>query len=395
MPHSSHHPSESLSASSSRRSNVRVPATIPPWALEGDDDDPPDFSLPGPSQPRGQTPSDDSSIKPERTLAWFTRKAIRSNLYSDAVDNHDDDRMHLHLPLPATALTVSHTQTPGWDTPWAPHAPSKAEDAEPNGKPAPSNALSSFIDRKAIRNFVLTNNYVPLVSHPMLSRVIHANAPQLFRVLNISFTTAALAIAIRIRKIEIPHGLLGAVGSSPSVISPSLACALTHCLSAVCSLSYLRHSHSFMSYGQSTYATSSCHGAPNSYVSQLEYFGRPLGLWRTSAKLMHTLSETLFICAWSAALSLCFDNIFTSPLQCTPISSTRWFSQLEPPVNPITASVGREPEGSLTDQICDLQAALIALVFVGLCSYCANLIISLFRIFEKVKSHTSNLRATR
>lgn len=126
---------------------------------------------------------------------------------------------------------------------------------------------------------------------------------------------------------------------------------------------------------------------------QLEYFGRPLGLWRTSAKLMHTLSETLFICAWSAALSLCFDNIFTSPLQCTPRSATRWYSEIPPQVNPITQQVGRDEESGPTDSICDGQSALIALVAVGLFSYLSNLVISLFRIFEKVKYHTHSLRA--
>src|ERR1700761_7076856 len=106
---------------------------------------------------------------------------------------------------------------------------------------------------------------------------------------------------------------------------------------------------------------------------------------------MHTLSETLFICAWSASLSLFFDNIFTSPLECTPLDSTAWYSELNPPVNPLTQNASRA-EGSPTDQICDGQSALIALVAVGLLSYCFNLVISLFRIFEKVKYHTYSIR---
>src|SRR5258708_6428250 len=52
------------------------------------------------------------------------------------------------------------------------------------------------------------------------------------------------------------------------------------------------------------------------WALKLEYFGRPVGLWQTSGKLAHTLSEVLFICAWSAALSLCFDNFFTSLIPC-------------------------------------------------------------------------------
>lgn len=116
--------------------------------------------------------------------------------------------------------------------------------------------------------------------------------------------------------------------------------------------------------------------------SQLEYFGRPLGLWRTSAKLAHTLSEVLFICAWSAALSLCFDNFFTSLIPCASASATAWYNQLPRPHDDIPGF-----EGSLGDHICDQQLSLICLVGVGLIAYCSNLIISLYRVFEKVKYH--------
>jgi len=115
----------------------------------------------------------------------------------------------------------------------------------------------------------------------------------------------------------------------------------------------------------------------------LEYFGRPLGLWHTSGKLAHTLVETLYICAWSAALSLCFDNYFTSVVPCTT-SGTRWYSEL-PPAQTIPG-LGR----SVGERICDSQMALIILVAVGLIMYCMNLIISLYRIFEKVKYHPAS-----
>jgi len=196
--------------------------------------------------------------------------------------------------------------------------------------------------RRAIRKFLLTNTYVPL----------------LFRILNLSFTTAALAVAIRMGKVETQNHVKGAVGSSPNLVIIFAPLTLVHVMVAI----------------------------------YLEYFGRPLGLWRTSAKLAHTLFETLFICAWSAALSLCFDNIFTSPLGCMSTSGIRWYSELNPPINPLTGSIGRKQESEPTDQLCDDQAILTALVFVGLCLYCSNLIISLFRIFEKVKYHTYSLR---
>lgn len=121
-------------------------------------------------------------------------------------------------------------------------------------------------------------------------------------------------------------------------------------------------------------------------ISQLEYFGRPLGLWRTSAKLTHTLSEVLFICAWSAALSLCFDNFFTSLVPCASPSSISWYNQLSRP-----ASGAPALELGVGERLCDDQLSLICLVGVGLLIYCTNLIISLFRIFEKVKYHPAAL----
>lgn len=116
---------------------------------------------------------------------------------------------------------------------------------------------------------------------------------------------------------------------------------------------------------------------------QLEYFGRPLGLWHTSHKLAHTLFEVLFICAWSAALALAFDNYYTSYLPCAPRSEIDWFSQLPRPELPDVAN-------DVAEHICDDQLILISLVFIGLIMYCTNLVISLFRIFEKVKYHSKH-----
>lgn len=115
----------------------------------------------------------------------------------------------------------------------------------------------------------------------------------------------------------------------------------------------------------------------------LEYFGRPLGLWNTSSKLTHTLMEVLFVCAWSAALALSFDNYFTSLIPCAGPSSISWYYKLARPTSPMT-DLGRHG-GGVADRLCDDQVVLIILVGVGLIMYCINLVISLFRIFEKVK----------
>ncbi|KAI9572861.1 hypothetical protein HD554DRAFT_2014860 [Boletus coccyginus] len=190
--------------------------------------------------------------------------------------------------------------------------------------------------KKRFRAFILSNIYVPL----------------LFRFTNITFTTSALAVAIRIRQWETDYNLMGAVGSSPTLVIIFAPLTLVHVMVAI----------------------------------YLEYFSRPLGLWRTSGKLAHTLLEVCFICAWSAALSLCFDNYFTSAIPCAPASSIAWYSELtRPPLDlPDVGQVG--------GTICDSQLALICLVMVGLIMYCTNLVISLFRIFEKVKYHAGTRR---
>jgi hypothetical protein len=96
---------------------------------------------------------------------------------------------------------------------------------------------------------------------------------------------------------------------------------------------------------------------------------------------MYTLLEVLFICAWSAALSLCFDNYFTSPIPCVSDSEQSWYNELPPPPPPPPSELPH----TAGEKICRDQAALVSLVFLGLLMYCTNLVISLFRIFEKVK----------
>lgn len=99
----------------------------------------------------------------------------------------------------------------------------------------------------------------------------------------------------------------------------------------------------------------------------------------------------LFICMWSAELSLAFDNYFTTRLGCSPAWTTRWWDGESAP-QPIED--GRY-DGGPADQLCDEQLALICLVFFGLIWYCGSLVISLFRIFEKLKGHASDSSYTR
>jgi hypothetical protein len=119
-----------------------------------------------------------------------------------------------------------------------------------------------------------------------------------------------------------------------------------------------------------------CRRAPaHTRPAQLEYFGRPLGLWHTSAKLAHTLVEVIFICLWSGALALTLNDFF---VYFQPCSTLIQLSDMD--------GLG-DHDGAVP---CNHQLALICLVAVGLLMYCLNLVISLFRIFEKVKVHNHN-----
>ncbi|KAG5654797.1 hypothetical protein H0H81_003805 [Sphagnurus paluster] len=261
--------------------------------------------------------------------------------------------LSITLPPPTAPYTLAQAMTPGWDSPWSSGAAAQGpshhrvhghnsyglsqalEDSDASHKTA-----DTWRSRKQrFRAFILTNTYVPL----------------LFRFINITFTTSALAVAIHIRKMEINGHAMGAVGSSPSVVIIFAPLTLVHVMIAI----------------------------------YLEYFGRPLGLWRTSGKLTHTLSEVLFICAWSAALSLSFDNYFTSLVPCANATAMSWYNELPRP-----PSILPHFEGALGDRICESQLALICLVGIGLLAYCTNLVISLFRIFEKVKHHPAASQRT-
>lgn len=245
---------------------------------------------------------------------------------------------HFHAESSAP-FTLSCNKTPGWDTPWEPTRDFPTDNyfhgATGDRSDNESGDNSGRSRKKRFRTFILTNIYVPL----------------LFRFINITFTTAALAVAIRIRIIELNDHIMGIVGSSPTLVIIFAPLTLVHVMVAI----------------------------------YLEYFGRPMGLWQTSGKLAHTLLEVCFICAWSAAFSLCFDNFFTSLIPCASIGSIAWYNELSRPQLTIP-NLGPN-EGGVGDTLCDYQLALICLVGVGLVTYCINIVISLFRIFEKVKSY--------
>lgn len=90
---------------------------------------------------------------------------------------HNGWGLHVDLPrTPARPFTLSHSQTPGWDTPWSARPPASA--TRPSGncdaydqigmeeqQPVEEGKQTPWRQRKKmLRGFLLTNSYVPLVS---------------------------------------------------------------------------------------------------------------------------------------------------------------------------------------------------------------------------------------
>lgn len=103
-----------------------------------------------------------------------------------------------------------------------------------------------------------------------------------------------------------------------------------------------------------------------------------MALTSISLQMAHTLTELIFICLWSAILSLSFDDLFTSALECTDY--TPYAEYNTPPL--VAGSADRA--GTLADKVCGQQVAIVVFVFVQVFLYAGILIVSLFRIFHKV-----------
>ncbi|KAG8795760.1 hypothetical protein FRC12_010201 [Ceratobasidium sp. 428] len=157
----------------------------------------------------------------------------------------------LKLSLPAGPFTLNQTQTPGWETPWAPHPPAAYRGGGPNGVskdrggdgsqfyaggkelgPLASRRTAGGDDdderskkrggrwvqtKRRLRLYILKNDYVPLF----------------IRLLNIAFTTTTLAVSISMRNLEKQHGILGSIGSSPTLVIIFAPPTLVHVMAAI------------------------------------------------------------------------------------------------------------------------------------------------------------------
>jgi hypothetical protein len=117
--------------------------------------------------------------RPNRTLSGSGENATVGN--PELKENsHNGWGLHLDIPrTPGKTFTLSHTQSPGWDTPWSARLPASVPRANGNGdaynelgvaehQPEEDYELNPWKQRKKVlRHFLLTNSYVPLVSSPV------------------------------------------------------------------------------------------------------------------------------------------------------------------------------------------------------------------------------------
>lgn len=249
--------------------------------------------------------------------------------------------------------------TPGWASPWRPE--SRGEHSIRIGKYRFNNhgeggyfpktdtgATKTSRKRRRRRNASgAGGNGVDLFDVGWWRRFLLHNpfVPLLFRLINIAFTASTLAIAVKLYIILKREGAEDSVGSSPIVAIIFAPLTLIHV-------------------GVQIY---------------VEYFSKPIGLWRVGSKLFYTLTELIFVCLWSAVLSLSFDNYFTSTLVCSTLNSPYTGGGDQPVFGQQTLN-----DPSVKPSICRLQGALIGLVFTSLLAYVVVFSVSLFRIFVRV-----------
>ncbi|SGY80003.1 BQ5605_C008g05280 [Microbotryum silenes-dioicae] len=263
-----------------------------------------------------------------------------SSAEAEKHENHDLDpprpsyarQMSMNMAArlaPSNVFSVNHTQTPGWSTPWAPF--SRDEDSV-NANRDPFSlvqaAQASQSKTTKFENFILNNVFAPLV----------------FRAMNLVLAGCTLGIASHIRLQETRNNVIGIIGTSTLFVIIVGPFAIVHVFATV----------------------------------YIEYFGPPIGIWNVRTKMAYTLLELVFICLWSALLSLAFDDLFTSSLECT--SFTPYARYNESPSSIGLSSVN----GTVADSICQQQMAQVVLIFLSVMLCLAVLIVSLLRIFVRV-----------
>ncbi|GAA5987158.1 hypothetical protein JCM10908_001054 [Rhodotorula pacifica] len=307
---------------------------------------PAEYSEKGKGRPRtgehadteaGEEDEDARSMRSTRSVrSWISRTSRRSR--SKDVEKRDYHRkmsQHLNMRLPAApkVFSVNQTTTPGWSTPWTPFRRERTQNDLLDPFELTQQQTERQSKRSRLEKFILENPFSPLF----------------IRTINLCLIATTLGLAAHIRIQETDHDAIGIMGSSTLFAIVVAPFAIVHIFVTL----------------------------------YIEYFGRPIGLWRISKKMFYTLTELIFICLYSAILSLAFGDLFTSSLECTSWTPYRRYN-LPPPTTVGNAAV----DGTVADSICQQQIAQVVIVFLSVIFYIIVLVISLWRIFAKVSRNT-------
>lgn len=285
----------------------------------------------------GDDDDDARSMRSTRSVrSWLSRTSRRrSSRDMEKRDYHRKMSQHLNMRLPAApkVFSMNQTTTPGWSTPWTPFRRERTQ----NDLLDPFELTQQQTERQSKRSrfakFILENPFSPLF----------------IRTINLCLIATTLGLAAHIRVQETQHDAIGIMGSSTLFAVVVAPFAIVHIFITL----------------------------------YIEYFGRPIGLWRISKKMFYTLTELIFICLYSAILALVFGDLFTSSLECTSWTPYRRYN-LPPPTTVGNANV----DGTVADSICQQQIAQVVVVFLSVIFYIIVLVISLWRIFAKVSRRT-------
>ncbi|KAJ9121086.1 hypothetical protein QFC24_005067 [Naganishia onofrii] len=124
-------------------------------------------------------------------------------------------------------------------------------------------------------------------------------------------------------------------------------------------------------------------------VMYREAFGKPIGLWGLRSKMTWVCLDLFFIALWSSCLSLTISDYMSSPLQCSSLNPW-WTTGTYTITLPEVITKSRQK-----DKMCDRQAALIGFVLFTLIMYVINMVISLFRIFERLSTVAKSYEKSR
>ncbi|KAJ9097821.1 hypothetical protein QFC19_006689 [Naganishia cerealis] len=185
--------------------------------------------------------------------------------------------------------------------------------------------------------------------------IFDARSTLYLRLASLVGIATSLGLGAKLYSLEIQNDLDGILGSAPILSISYGSVSAIHCL----------------------------------IVMYREAFGKPIGLWGLRSKMTWVCLDLFFIALWSSCLSLTISDYMSSPLQCST-ANPWWTTGTYTITLPDLITNGQQK-----DKMCDRQAALIGFVLFTLVMYVINMVISLFRIFERLSTVAKSYEKSR